>query len=347
MTGVGLSAEAIRAPLEAFIARESGARSVCIAALTRLGGGAVQENWRLDAVIDGEAVALVMRTSSATEGVEESLSRADEFALLRAARSAGVTVPEPLWLCTERSVIGRPFHVMRIAPGVSAGHRLVKDPRVGDALAGRLGRELARIHAIRPPRSDLAFLRAPSPTPVQQAIARMRRWLDGHRVPDPALEWALRWLERNEPPCPTLTLVHGDFRTGNYLVADGELTAILDWEFSAWGDPREDIGWFCARCWRFGAVGREAGGIGSRAAFYRAPAGRAPSLGGRSLARAGAYCTDRAGAPARVAASHPRDRARRCPCVTVRRRRISSTSPARSCSRKSCRRCRRRSAMTA
>ncbi|HLI11398.1 MAG TPA: phosphotransferase family protein [Alphaproteobacteria bacterium] len=269
MTGVGLSAEAIRAPLEAFIARESGARSVCIAALTRLGGGAVQENWRLDAVIDGEAVALVMRTSSATEGVEESLSRADEFALLRAARSAGVTVPEPLWLCTERSVIGRPFHVMRLAPGVSAGHRLVKDPRVGDALAGRLGRELARIHAIRPPRSDLAFLRAPSPTPVQQAIARMRRWLDGHRVPDPALEWALRWLERNEPPCPTLTLVHGDFRTGNYLVADGELTAILDWEFSAWGDPREDIGWFCARCWRFGAVGREAGGIGSRAAFYR------------------------------------------------------------------------------
>jgi len=31
----------------------------------------------------------------------------------------------------------------------------------------------------------------------------------------------------------------------------------------------EDIGWFCARCWRFGAVAREAGGIGARDDFYR------------------------------------------------------------------------------
>jgi aminoglycoside phosphotransferase (APT) family kinase protein len=52
------------------------------------------------------------------------------------------------------------------------------------------------------------------------------------------------------------------------MVEDGELTAILDWEFAGWGDPYEDIGWFCARCWRFGSA-REAGGIGSREAFYR------------------------------------------------------------------------------
>jgi aminoglycoside phosphotransferase (APT) family kinase protein len=30
-----------------------------------------------------------------------------------------------------------------------------------------------------------------------------------------------------------------------------------------------DIGWFCAKCWRFGAVEREAGGIAARAPFYR------------------------------------------------------------------------------
>eukprot|EP01035_Chromulina_nebulosa_P049233 gene49233-66860_t len=33
------------------------------------------------------------------------------------------------------------------------------------------------------------------------------------------------------------------------------LTGILDWEFAAWGDPHEDIGWLCARCWRFGGPG--------------------------------------------------------------------------------------------
>lgn len=266
---MGLTAEAIRAPLEAFIKRASGGGTCGVSALMRLSGGAVQENWRFVAEIDGQVTSLVMRTSSASAGVPESLSRAEEFALLKAAFAVGVPVPEPLWLCTDPHVIGRPFHVMRFVPGIAAGHRLVKDGQVGDELAEALGRAMARIHAIRPPRPDLAFLTMPHSSPVGTAIRRMRDWLDNHRTPRPVLEWALRWLERNEPPCAQLSLVHGDFRTGNYLVEAGRLQAILDWEFARWGDANEDIGWFCARCWRFGADAREAGGIGSREAFYR------------------------------------------------------------------------------
>ena len=64
-----------------------------------------------------------------------------------------------------------------------------------------------------------------------------------------------------------ICLIHADFRTGNYLVHEGELAAILDWEFAAFGDPHEDLGWMLVRYWRFGADEREAGGIGSRAGF--------------------------------------------------------------------------------
>ena len=53
------------------------------------------------------------------------------------------------------------------------------------------------------------------------------------------------------------------------MADEGKLTGILDWEFCHWGDPHLDVGWFCARCWRFGAEKREAGGIASREAFYR------------------------------------------------------------------------------
>ncbi len=63
--------------------------------------------------------------------------------------------------------------------------------------------------------------------------------------------------------------MHQDFRTGNYLVDEAGLVAILDWEFGAWGEPMADLGWFCAKCWRFGAIDREAGGIADRAPFYR------------------------------------------------------------------------------
>ncbi len=53
------------------------------------------------------------------------------------------------------------------------------------------------------------------------------------------------------------------------MVDEAGLTAILDWEFAGWGDPAQDLGWFCAACWRFGRLDKEAGGIGSREAFER------------------------------------------------------------------------------
>jgi hypothetical protein len=65
-------------------------------------------------------------------------------------------------------------------------------------------------------------------------------------------------------------LCHRDFRTGNYMLDGAELTGILDWEFAGWGDPDEDIGWFCCKGWRFARLDREAGGIAERAVFYRA-----------------------------------------------------------------------------
>ena len=60
---------------------------------------------------------------------------------------------------------------------------------------------------------------------------------------------------------------------------DRRITAVLDWEFAGWGDPHEDLGWFTARCWRFGQVALEAGGIGPMDAFlagYGSEAGWQP-----------------------------------------------------------------------
>ena len=44
----------------------------------------------------------------------------------------------------------------------------------------------------------------------------------------------------------------------------------MDWDFAGWGDPHEDIGWFCAACWRAGRDDFEAGGLATRDAFYHA-----------------------------------------------------------------------------
>lgn len=262
--------------LSRFLCRKANAESVQIHECRQLSGGAIQENWLLDMTFDSGPYqgrqALVLR-ADAPSRVGDSHSRAQEFSLLKAAFAAGVTVPEPLWL-GEPEVLGRDFFVMRKAEGSAAGYKLVRDATLGgdkEKLVERIGAEMAKLHRIRPPRDDLSFLSLTSRDPTLQTLDTMRTFLDQHHTPFPALEYGLNWLEDHAPPCAQRVLVHRDFRTGNYMVDNKGLTAILDWEFASFAHPMEDLGWFCARCWRFGQsdISKEAGGIGSRAALYR------------------------------------------------------------------------------
>lgn len=271
-----------------FLAGAAGAQSARVVAAARLGGGAIQENWSLDVDLDGGPLAghqaLVLRTDAASR-VAVSWNRVQEYRILEVAHAAGLTVPEPIAVCEDEAVLGRPFYLMRRMPGEARGHKLVRDPRLvarGDALVARLGAEMAQLHRTCPPLPTLGFLPVPDVPPARYRVAEYRGHLDDLRAHEPVLEWALAWLARHEPTGQRLCLVHGDLRTGNFLVEAGELSAILDWEFAAWSDPLEDLGWMLAKYWRFGAFEREAGGIGSRAALlagYEAEAGRAVDHG--------------------------------------------------------------------
>jgi aminoglycoside phosphotransferase (APT) family kinase protein len=256
--------------LAAFIAAASGARDVRVDRYERLSGGAIQENFALDVCIDGADAAFVLR-KDAPSHMAVSRTRAQEFAVLRAAFAAGVSVPEPLWASDDPAIVGAPFFIMRRVAGTAIGRRIVRDETLGgdrSTLAARLAEQLARIHAIHPPRADLAFLG--EPRGVHDFVADSYAFLDASERIEPALELGLRWLDVNAPGPEEPALLHHDFRTGNYMLDAAGITAILDWEFAGWGDPHEDIGWFFARSWRFGMNDREAGGVGSRAAFYAA-----------------------------------------------------------------------------
>ncbi len=270
MARLKLADPVLRGRLAAFIAGASGETVVAIDA-TPLSGGAIQENWLLGVDLAGRRQEMVLRTDAPSR-VAVSHGRAEEFAILRAAHAAGVMVPEPLWLCRDLAVIGQVFYLMRRAQGVAAGYRVVKDKRLGGdrvKLAERLGSELARIHTIRPGAPGLEFLALPRLNPALDQVALLRADLDRRAAAYPVLEWGLRWAERHAPAPGEIVLVHQDYRSGNYMIDEAGLTAILDWEFGAWGDPMADIGWFCAKCWRYGEDSLEAGGIAPRADFYR------------------------------------------------------------------------------
>jgi len=264
--------------LEVWLARQSGGRAQ-VRDLKQLSGGAIQENWKLLLDLEGGEWPgkhdLVLR-KDAPSNVAVSHGRAEEFAILKHAAAAGVNVPTPCVLCEDTAVLGTPFFLMHRAEGTAAGHKLAKAD-ANDSLARDLGKNLARIHSIKDD-PELAFIEKPKGAPAQVSVMDYRRHLDALPGSHPALEWGLRWLKDHMPENGETVFCHRDYRTGNYMVDDGALTAILDWEFAGWSDPMEDIGWLTAKCWRFGANDRDVGGIGSLDALfdgYEAESGRA------------------------------------------------------------------------
>jgi len=256
-----------RARLAGIVSRAAGNAPAEIVAIEPLRGGAVRRHWRVDATVAGEPRSFVLRADGQTK-LGFGLELGEEFALLRTLAEAGIAVPPPVLYADDASILDGPFHLTEFLPG-SADPALLAAVPTNDALAVRLGRELAALHRLRPPSAALPFLTDP--------LSEYCTLLDRIGETRPIAEWAMRWLAQNAPDPPSPVLCHGDFRTGNYLVADGTLVAILDWEFAHWGDADADLAWFCARFWRFGQDRREAGGIAARETFlagYEALAGR-------------------------------------------------------------------------
>lgn len=271
-----MSDEGVREALRHYIQQQTGASQVSVNAFSALSGGAIQNNYALAVdCVGGEYpgfLDLVVR-SDAVSQVDVSLSREQEFCVLQCAWQAGVTVPEPLWLCADPSVIGAAFCVMRRVGGTASGRQLVRgmlSEAQATALTRQLAHELARLHAVRPPDERLAFLPVPVKASALQRVEDYRAALDRIDEPHPVIEWALNWLEDNAPARGELVLCHGDFRTGNYMVDEGRLSGVLDWEFASWSDPLEDLGWLCAKSWRFGRNDREVGGIGHKRDLFSA-----------------------------------------------------------------------------
>lgn len=261
--------------LALYIKSQTGARDIQVLEFSLLSGGAIQSNYALSVQCVGGQhpgrLDLVVRSDSPST-IAASLSREQEFQVLSVAYDAGVTVPQPLWLCTDTSIIGNVFCVMMRVAGSAAGHKLVKDLSTvqAKALTRQLGLELARLHQVRPPDARLASLPLPGPLPAQARVNTYRSALDAIPESHPVLEWSLSWLQDHAPSSQGIALCHCDFRTGNYMVADGQLTGVLDWEFAAWSDPYEDLGWLCSKSWRFGAFGKQVGGIGDKADLFQA-----------------------------------------------------------------------------
>ena len=181
----------------------------------------------------------------------DTLSLRDEFAVISAAREAGVRVPEPIAYLGDLD--GREAFVMELVHGETIGRRIVKAPPPG--LDVQMADELAKVHSI--PVTALPQL------PVPDLWQRLYAELDQVDEPHPAIELGLVWCRERLPLERPRVVNHGDFRIGNLMVDETGLVAVLDWEFAHVSDPAEDLAWPLVRAWRFGRDDLRLGGIGA------------------------------------------------------------------------------------
>ncbi len=189
---------------------------------------------------------VVLRLRPKPPALLEPYDLVRQFRILRALQPTAVRVPRALWLEDTGEVLGRPFFVMeRVAGDV---YEMEAPADVADADVARmcqsLVEQLATIHSV-----DLVGTGLDALDDGHDHLEReLGHWAaEMNRVKRdslPALErlhHALR--ERRPDPCPTVTLVHGDAKPGNFAFTGGEVSAVFDWEMTTVGDPLTDIGW--------------------------------------------------------------------------------------------------------
>jgi aminoglycoside phosphotransferase (APT) family kinase protein len=256
--------------LAAYIAgKMPDATGVTVSSLERISGGASRETYRFRLGWSQGGAArerkLILRRDPPASLIDTE--RRVEFEAYRAFRGSAVPVPEMLWLEEASDALDHPFFVAEEIAGFQASPQLLLSGAY-DAVLPKIARQKWTILG-EIAKADPHALKLTDVIPPPALDACWRRELDHWEAlidrdqaePLPVTRAAIRWLRDNPPPpASKLSVVHGDYRTGNYLFDEaGQIHGILDWEMCHLGDPLEDLGWSLQPIWGFGS-GR-AGGL--------------------------------------------------------------------------------------
>ena len=183
---------------------------------------------------DGSRHRLVVRRSRRPDAERTSLPFGAEFELLQYLAAHGIPVVQPRSFDDSGRIIPQAYVVLDFAPGTT---RFSTDDPLG--MADEMADVLATIHGI-----DAAAASLPD---LPLHAERMQGWVITdltRRTPDHSLREDLvrHHLDQHWPPVATETcLLHADYFPGNIVWHGDRISAVIDWETAALGDPMADI----------------------------------------------------------------------------------------------------------
>lgn len=182
-----------------------------------------------------------------------------QYRLHEVLTTTEVPVPALIGLEPDPSVLGMPFYAMDRVDGIVPVQWQGNDPAVfpDEATRNAIGCDfidsLAKIHAIDHEAHGLAEL-IPNPGTTDPGTAELDRWErfldDATLVEVPLLRAAISWCRQHLVTSDRIVLCHGDYRIGNFMLRDGRIVAVFDWELAHIGDPVEDLAWAGLRLFR-------------------------------------------------------------------------------------------------
>lgn len=238
-----------------------------ISSLQRLTGGASKEqftfdlNWRNELGIH-EIRKMILRMDPSESVVETHRLR--EAQVLRAMRGV-VPVPEVFWVDESGELLGHPFLIAGFLKGTVqpdgggkvTGLGMYFEPDLRRTLKDQYVEHLAAIHTLDWQSMDMSAYDKPEAGTRQANEWSLglweRIWHEDALEAHPIMENGALWLRENMPPIENPMIVHGDYRSGNFMYDDKHrINAILDWELCHLGDFHEDLAY--NRCQLLGTV---------------------------------------------------------------------------------------------
>jgi aminoglycoside phosphotransferase (APT) family kinase protein len=205
-----------------------------------------------------EALVLRMEPAEALN----SNSRLREYELLKAFKGV-VPVPDVYFLDEHGDWFPEPTLIYSFASGVTkppathsgkiAGLGTDFGPELREKLAPQFMDYLAKIHTFDYSRHSFESMDEPEVGSTEAAVLQLNRahrvWEEDAGDSAPLMAVAANWLERNLPKLDKVSVVHGDYRSGNFLYdpTTYQMTAWLDWERGYLGDRHRDLAWTAQR----------------------------------------------------------------------------------------------------
>ncbi len=188
----------------------------------------------------------VLRRPPLGHVLESAHDMSREHHVVSALANCGVPVAPTYGLCPDTAINGAPFFVMKFVAGLvphdaTAAQALTLPER--ERLGLHVAEVLATLHCLVPEQVGLGNLGRKENYIARQLKRWASQWEQTKTHPVPAMEEAFQLLSARMPIQVGASIVHGDYRLGNMIVADGKIRALLDWELCTLGDPLADLGY--------------------------------------------------------------------------------------------------------